>query len=309
MKLEHIISTKQFLDKELLKDIFSLAQKMEERDQKDIKEETLRGKILATLFYEPSTRTRFSFEVAIHKLGGEVITTESASHFSSVAKGEVLRDTIKVVSGYVDGIVLRHHEEGAAHRATEFSSVPIINGGDGTGEHPTQALLDLYTIKRELGEIKGMKIALIGDLLYGRTIHSLVYLLSLYNKGIKLYLVSPPQLKLPQKYKDHLRENEVEFEELVDLEEIIEKVDMLYITRIQKERFPSQEEYRKLKDSYTVDADTLSRLPSDSIIMHPLPRINEISFEVDEDPRAAYFRQAQNGLYIRMALLDLIYDS
>lgn len=309
MSLYNIISTKQFLDKDLLKEVFSHAREMEEGEREGKRKNSLEGKILATLFYEPSTRTRFSFEAAIHRLGGEVITTESASHFSSVAKGEMLRDTIKVVSSYVDGIVLRHHEEGSAQRATQFSSVPIINGGDGTGEHPTQALLDLYTIKKELGEVKGMNIALIGDLLYGRTIHSLIYLLSLYNKGIKLYLVSPPQLRLPRKYKQHLKKHEVEFEEVVKLEKIIRDVDMLYVTRIQKERFPSQKEYNKLKGSYTIDKQTLDRLSSESIIMHPLPRISEISFEVDKDPRASYFRQAENGLYIRMALLDLIYNA
>lgn len=304
MRFKHIISVKQFLDINALDKIFQLADEMEKKELQCF----LRGKILATVFYEPSTRTRFSFESAMHKLGGSVVTTESAPHFSSVTKGETLQDTIKVISEYVDVIVLRHYEEGSAKIASEASSVPIINAGDGIGEHPTQALLDLYTIKKELGKIDNLKIALIGDLLYGRTIHSLIYLLALY-KRVKIFLVSPNQLKLPEKYKDYLVQNKIEFEELTDLQKILDEIDVLYVTRIQKERFKSKQEYEKVKDAYIVDRKIVNQLKENAIIMHPLPRVNEISLEVDDDKRAAYFRQAKNGLYIRMALLRLIFNS
>jgi len=308
MRFKHIISVKQFLDTDILNKIFELADEMEKNDKVNKIQDSLRNKVLATVFYEPSTRTRFSFESAMHKLGGNVITTESASHFSSVTKGETLQDTIKIISNYVDVIVLRHHEEGSAKIASEVSSVPIINAGDGIGEHPTQALLDLYTIKKELGKIDKLKIALVGDLLYGRTIHSLIYLLALYKKVI-IYLVSPNQLQLPGKYKDYLIQKGIEFEELTDLNGVLDKIDVFYVTRIQKERFSSEQEYEKVKDAYIVDRQIVNQLKDNAIIMHPLPRVNEISPEVDSDKRAVYFRQAQNGLYIRMALLQLIFNS
>lgn len=304
MRFKHIISVKQFLDINALDKIFQLADEMGKKELQC----PLRGKILATVFYEPSTRTRFSFESAMHKLGGSVVTTESALHFSSVTKGETLQDTIKVISGYADVIVLRHYEEGSAKIASEASSVPIINAGDGIGEHPTQALLDLYTIKKELGKIDNLKIALIGDLLYGRTIHSLIYLLALY-KRVKIFLVSPNQLKLPEKYKDYLVQNKIEFEELTNLQKILDEIDVLYVTRIQKERFKSKQEYEKVKDAYIIDRKIVNQLKENAIIMHPLPRVNEISPEVDDDKKAAYFRQAKNGLYIRMALLRLIFNN
>lgn len=308
MRFKHIISVKQFLDIDTLDKVFQLADEIEEGDKTNRLEHSLEGKILATIFYEPSTRTRFSFESAIHKLGGSVITTESAPHFSSVTKGETLQDTIKVISGYADVIVLRHYEEGSAKIASEVSSVPIINAGDGIGEHPTQALLDLYTIKKEFNKIDNLKIALVGDLLYGRTIHSLIYLLALY-KEMKIYLVSPNQLKLPEEYKDFLTQKKIEFEELTDLNKVLNKIDVLYVTRIQKERFNSEQEYEKVKDSYIINRKIVNKLKENAIIMHPLPRVNEISPAVDSDKRAAYFRQAQNGLYIRMALLRLIFNS
>lgn len=307
MKSKHIISVKQFLNVKILDKIFRLANEMEKGDRANKLRASLKGKILATIFYEPSTRTRFSFESAMHKLGGNVIATESASHFSSVTKGETLQDTIKIISGYVDAIVLRHYQEGSAEIAAKISSVPIINAGDGIGEHPTQALLDLYTIKKEIGEIDNLKIALVGDLLYGRTIHSLIYLLSLY-KNVKIYFVSPRQLKIPQKYKDYLIKKKTEFEELADLKGVLGKIDVLYVTRIQKERFKSKKEYEKVKNAYLIDKKTLKQLKGGAIIMHPLPRVNEISLEVDKDKRALYFKQAKNGLYIRMALLQLIFN-
>lgn len=303
MKLNHIISAKQF-DVRILDRLFRLAAKIERVDRKSQPQDLLKGKILAALFYEPSTRTRFSFESAMLKLGGSCISTENASLFSSVSKGETLQDTIKIISGYSDVIVIRHPEKGTAKEASEISSVPIINAGDGTREHPTQALLDLYTIKKELGKIDNLKIALVGDLLYGRTIHSLIYLLALYK--VKIYFVSPPQLKLPKEYKDYLRQRSIALEELSDLKKVLNKIDVLYMTRIQKERFRSKREYEKLKGAYVIDKKALQKLSKKAIIMHPLPRVDEISPEIDSDPRAAYFRQAKNGLYIRMALLQML---
>lgn len=305
MKLHHIISAKQFLDTKLLDEIFSLADVMAKKDKEKRLPNSLKGKILASVFYEPSTRTRFSFENAMLKLGGGVVSAENAGQFSSAIKGESLKDTIRIISGYADVIVLRHPQEGSAKIASEVSAVPIINAGDGTGEHPTQALLDIYTIKKEIGKIDGLVIAMVGDLLYGRTIHSLLYLLALY-KDIKIYLVSPHQLMLPESYKDHLLQKKIEFKEGTNLEAILKELDVLYVTRIQKERFKSKREYEKVKNSYIIDKDELKKLKKDAIIMHPLPRVNEISSEVDNDSRAVYFRQAKNGLYVRMALLQMI---
>ncbi|QQG38674.1 MAG: aspartate carbamoyltransferase [Candidatus Woesearchaeota archaeon] len=305
--LKHIISTKQFLDTSILENLFLVANQMENEDKNKKIKQTLKGKILASLFYEPSTRTRFSFEVAIQKLGGKVITTESASHFSSVTKGESLQDTIKILQEYADVIILRHNKEGSAQIAADVSSVPIINAGDGAGEHPTQALLDIYTIKKEKGKINDLNIALVGDLLYGRTVHSLLNLLSLYS-AIKIYLVSPPELKLPQKYKDVLIQENIQFEEVEDIKKILNKIDVIYVTRIQRERFLSQKEYEQVKGSYIINKEVIKSLKEDAIIMHPLPRVDEISPEVDDDKRAAYFRQARNGLYLRMALLHMLFN-
>lgn len=305
MKLNHILSTKQFLNQEFLAEIFDLATELEIQDQQKTVPAFLHNKIIATVFYEPSTRTRFSFETAVYKLGGQVISTENAAQFSSSIKGESLSDTIKIINGYADCIVLRHFQENAADIAAKVSTVPIINAGDGVGEHPTQALLDLYTMKKELGQIDELKIALVGDLLNGRTIHSLVHLLSLYK--VKIYLVSPEQLKLPDQYKDYFRKHNIETKEVFSLDEIVSEVDVLYMTRVQKERFDSLAEYEKLKDAYVVNEETLNKLKDRSIIMHPLPRVGEITPAVDNDSRAAYFRQAKNGLYVRMALLKLLF--
>jgi len=305
MKLKHILSTQQFLDKNVLINIFKKADKFEKADHQNKVPKLLKNKILSCLFYEPSTRTRFSFESAMIKLGGQVISTENAKQFSSVSKGETLTDSIKVISGYSDMIVLRHHESGSAESAARVSSVPIINAGDGDGEHPTQALLDLYTIKKELGQIDNFKIAMVGDLLYGRTIHSLIYLLSL-SRNVEIFLVSPNDLKLPEKYKSFLDSKKIKFSESNNLENILSKVDVLYMTRVQKERFSSKKLYERIKNSFVLNEKLLKKLKKRSIIMHPLPRINEISLKVDEDKRAAYFRQARNGLYIRMALLSIL---
>jgi aspartate carbamoyltransferase catalytic subunit len=262
----------------------------------------LKGRIMATLFFEPSTRTRLSFEAAMYKLGGSVIGF-SEPEISSIRKGENLADTIRVVENYADVIVLRHPFEGAARFAAEYASVPVINAGSGAEEHPTQALLDLYTILKEKGRIDGLTIALMGDLRYGRTVHSLAYALSLYN--VKLFLVSPELLRIRREVLEDIK-NRVNVYEHTNIEDVLPEVDVLYVTRIQKERFPDLAEYAKVKGSYKLDLKVLRKAKSDLIILHPLPRVDEISVEVDSTPFAKYFQQVKNGLVTRMALLALI---
>ncbi len=261
----------------------------------------LQRKTLATLFYEPSTRTRLSFEAAMHKLGGSIIGFAEAE-IASVKKGENLADTVRVVESYADVIVLRHPLEGAARLAAEFAKIPIINGGSGAEEHPTQALLDLYTILKEKGRIDGLNIALIGDLRYGRTVHSLAYALSLYN--VRLHLVSPDSLRMRREVLEGIKE--IEVVQKTEIEEILPEMDILYVTRIQKERFPDLAEYAKVKGAYKIDLETLKNVKKDMIILHPLPRIEEIAAEVDETPHARYFQQVWNGIVMRMALLALV---
>ena len=304
-KLKHIISTRQFTDPEFLQGLFESANRMERDDVFRALTSPLRGRILATLFFEPSTRTRFSFEAAMQKLGGGVLTAENARANSSATKGETISDTIRVVSEYANVIAIRHYQEGAAEEAARNSPVPIINAGDGSGEHPTQALADIYTIKKEIGWLTGLRVTLVGDLLYGRTIHSLLPLLCLYS-GVTIDLISPPQLRLPQRYREYLTEKGIPFHEGERLEGVIEQADVAYITRVQGERFASREEYNAVKDVYVIDAKLAEKMKPEEIIMHALPRVNEISPEVDGNSRAAYFRQAKNGLYIRMALLKYL---
>jgi len=304
MKLHHIIKAQQF-DKKSLDEIFEVASQMEEIAKKG-SSNTLNGKIMATIFYEPSTRTRLSFEAAMIKLGGELISTENAREFSSTAKGESLEDTIRIVGSYSDIVVLRHFESGAAERAAKVSPVPIINAGDGPGQHPTQALLDIYTIKKEIGKLDGISIAMVGDLAYSRTVRSLAYLLTKYD-NVKIYFVAPEVVKMRGDIKNYLTNHNTFYSEETDLEKVATKVDVIYQTRIQKERFGENlDDYEKAKDKYIIDSGILKAMKKNTIIMHPLPRVNEIKTEVDSDPRAAYFRQAQNGLYIRMALLKMI---
>ena len=301
-QLQHIISTRQLTDPALLDELFDSALLMERNDAAHMMPQRLGGRILATLFYEPSTRTRFSFEAAMQKLGGGVITAENMRESSSAVKGESITDTIRIVSGYADVIALRHFEEGTAAAAAAISPVPIINAGDGVGEHPTQALMDIYTIRKELGRLEGLRVGLVGDLLNGRTIHSLLPLLCLY-PGLIVDLVSPPELRLPEKYREYLRDQGVFFTETEDLSATLEAADVLYITRVQRERFTSQEAYERVRDIYVLNSLTVQKLRKDAIIMHALPRVNEIAPELDADARAAYFRQAKNGLYVRMAVL------
>jgi len=297
--MKHLIESQQF-NQESLKKLFKLADLLEKR-----KDSSMKNKIMASLFYEPSTRTRFSFESAMLRLGGSVITTENAKEFSSASKGETLEDSIRVINNYADVIVLRHSEEGASKRASLVSDVPIINAGDGPGQHPTQALLDLYTIQRELEKINDITIALIGDLKHGRTVRSLAYLLGKY-KNIKIYLVSPKKLKIGDDIKKYLDKHKVNYKETEDLLSIIKTVDVVYQTRIQKERFESIKEYEKFKGCYKIDLQMVNQMKSKSIIMHPLPRVDEISIEVDKSPKAVYFKQAGYGLLIRMAILKTI---
>ena len=294
-----IISIKDFTREEIDYTL-NIASAMEPIAKKS--SDTLRGKSLATLFYEPSTRTRLSFESAMHRLGGTAIGFAEAE-IASVRKGENLADTVRVVENYSDVIALRHPLEGAARLAAEFAQVPIINAGSGAEEHPTQALLDLYTIKKELGRIDGLNIALVGDLRFGRTVHSLAYALSLYD--VKPYFISPELLRMRREVLDTIGER-VKVVETTSLDEFMPKLDVLYVTRIQKERFPDAAEYAKVKGSYKIDLTTLKKAKKDMIILHPLPRADEISTEVDATPHARYFQQVWNGVVTRMALLTLI---
>jgi aspartate carbamoyltransferase catalytic subunit len=306
MKLQHILKAQQF-DRGTLKKIFMLADQLR-KDPFPILRQS--GFVMSTLFYEPSTRTRFSFEAAMLKLGGEVISTENAENFSSTAKGEKLEDSIRTAAAYSDVIVLRHPDEGAAEWASGFTDVPIINAGDGAGQHPTQALLDLYTIKRECGEIDGKSIALVGDLAHSRTVHSLAYLLAKYKIG-HLYLVSPNFVKIKEDLLIHLAEANFPITIMDNLKEVAPKADVFYQTRLQKERFRSTDfelyiKYQNHQEKFQINSKILKLMKPDARILHPLPRVDEILPEVDSDPRAAYFRQVGNGLYIRMALLVMI---
>lgn len=294
-----IISIRDFSRKEI-DYILKVAGAMEPLARKG--SDMLKGKILATLFFEPSTRTRLSFEAAMHKLGGSTIGFAEAE-IASVRKGENLADTVRTVENYADVIAIRHPLEGAARLAAEFAKVPIINGGSGAEEHPTQALLDLYTILKEKGTIDGLKIALVGDLRYGRTVHSLAYALSNYN--VELFLVSPETLKMRREILEEIKDKAVVKEE-TDIAKVISDLDVLYVTRIQKERFPDPAEYIKVKGSYKIDLELLNKARKDMIILHPLPRADEISSEVDNTPHARYFQQVWNGIIVRMALLALI---
>ena len=304
MKLHHIIEAQQF-DVPTLLHLFEVTAQMEQVVARGGVSD-YHNRIMATLFYEPSTRTRFSFETAMHRLGGRVISTENAAEFSSMAKGETLEDTIRIMNGYADVIVIRHYEVGAAKRSAAVSRVPVINAGDGPGQHPTQALLDLYTIRKEIGTIDGLRIAMVGDLAQGRTVRSLTYLLSKFG-DIKIYFVAPPLLEMKEDILTHLRERNVWYSEVTNLEKVLPEVDVIYQTRVQKERFGDRiADYEKCRGVYVISRDSLRLMKPNAIIMHPLPRLDEIAGEVDSDPRAAYFRQAQNGLYVRMALLTLL---
>jgi aspartate carbamoyltransferase catalytic subunit len=298
-----ILSVDQFSRREL-EIIFTVAEDMRTMVERVGSLDILRGRIIACLFYEPSTRTSSSFIAATERLGGQVIPI-SEVRYSSVTKGESLRDTIRTLECYADAIVLRHPETGSAAVAADVARKPIINAGDGSGEHPTQALLDIFTIKEELGTIDGLTVTMLGDLKYGRTVHSLARLLAQY-EGVRINFVSPEMLRVPQATIDFLRQKQVPIAQFTKLEDVLAQTDVLYVTRVQKERFENAADYDLVKDSYVITQQTLRGAKEHMIVMHPLPRVGEIAEEVDADPRAAYFRQMENGLYIRMALLALV---
>ena len=299
MTKKHLIDPMDFSVCEL-EEIFNLAEEIIENPKKF--SHVCEGKILASLFYEPSTRTRFSFEAAMMRLGGKILGFSEASS-SSASKGETLADTIKMVAIYADIIAMRHPREGSARVASKYSSVPVINAGDGGHQHPTQTLTDLLTIKSLKKTLTGHTVGLCGDLKHGRTVHSLIKAMSRY-EDINFVLISPKELTIPQYIREEISsKNNIEFREVETLEEVISELDILYMTRIQKERFFNEEEYLRLKDSYTLDLEKMNMAKSDMIVMHPLPRVNEISMEVDLDNRAAYFKQAEYGMYVRMALI------
>jgi aspartate carbamoyltransferase len=297
-----IISVKQF-SREDLEYIFGVAHEMREMVERVGSFDLLKGKILANLFYEPSTRTSSSFTSAMERLGGSVIPINEV-RYSSVSKGESLPDTVRTLECYADLIVLRHPEVGASALAAKYARKPIINAGDGVGEHPTQALLDLFTIVSELGQVDGLTVTMLGDLKYGRTVHSLSRLLSLYR--VRINYVSPDILRMPPEILAELKENGSEQSEYADLEAVLPTTDVLYVTRVQKERFEDPGAYEKVRGAYVITPETLQRARERMIVMHPLPRVGEISMDVDEDPRAVYFRQMEYGLYVRMALLAMV---
>ena len=303
-RLYHVLEAQQF-DIDQMDAVFSIAREMEQVVQ-HYGSNILNRRVMATLFYEPSTRTRLSFESAMTRLGGAELTTESAQEFSSAAKGETLEDTIRVVAGYTDVIVLRHFESGASNRAAAVAGIPVINAGDGAGQHPTQALLDMYTIQREIGRLEEIAVALVGDLANGRTVRSLCYLLAKY-EDIKIYFVAPEVVRMKDDIKEYLQRHQVDFEEADDLHDVARQADVIYQTRIQKERFGDRTtEYEQARGKYIVDRSVMDCIQDHAVVMHPLPRVDEIDPAVDADPRAAYFRQAHNGLYVRMALLKMI---
>ncbi len=297
--IRHILEAQQF-DPPLQKSLFAVADALRQGERK----ENLHGMIIASLFYEPSTRTRFSFESAMLRLGGGVLTTENARQFSSFSKGESLEDTIRIICGYADAIVLRHNEIGAARKAAQVATRPIINGGDGAGQHPTQALLDMYTLYRYFGEVDQLRIAMVGDLRYGRTVRSLAYLLGKHPK-VKLVFVAPPVCRMLEDIKQYLGRCGVAWQESSKLEEVLPEVDCVYMTRIQKERFVDVQDFEQAQNRFRLDAQTMALMDPRSIVLHPLPRLDEIDPSVDSDPRAYYFRQAENGLWLRMAVLLL----
>lgn len=294
-----IVSINDFSKTEIL-EILDFASRIEK-----VRDNSLDKKVLANLFFEPSTRTRLSFESAMKQLGGEVISLNS-KQASSISKGESLVDTVRVIEGYSDIIVMRHPREGAAEMASRFTNNPIINAGDGSNEHPTQTLTDLYTIYKEKGKIDGLNIAIVGDLKYGRTVHSL--LLPLAKFEVNIYLVSPPQLKIRKESMEEIREGGYRgvVEQINSIKEIIEDIDVLYATRIQEERFAEPQEYEEVAGSYKIDKKLLEKAKEKLVLMHPLPRVDEISPEVDETSYAKYFEQSANGVAIRKALLNAI---
>lgn len=302
---EHIILSQQFT-LEFLGELFVLTDDIRKNPTEYQNE--LRGKVIATLFYEPSTRTRLSFESAIARLGGAIVSTENARASSSASKGETIEDTIRIISMYCDMIIMRHNDDDASIKALSTASVPLINAGSGRSQHPTQGLLDTYTIWREYGTLENLHVAIVGDLLNGRTCDSLVYILSKFD-GNSFSFVAPESCSLKEGLKEHLNEKRIKFVEDKTIEDVINTADVLYMTRIQKERFKSEMEYKKAKGQYVLTQELAEQMKKNAIILHPLPRIDEIAVETDLNSRARYFEQAKNGLWVRMALLVLLNKS
>jgi aspartate carbamoyltransferase catalytic subunit len=299
MKNRSLISINDYTRDEVIQ-VLDHAEKFEANPRQKI----LSNYVIASLFFEPSTRTRLSFESAINQLGGRVVGFSDSSN-SSVSKGESIRDTIQTVSLYSDLIVMRHPLDGSARFASEVAPVPIINAGDGSNQHPTQCLLDLYSIRKTQGQLDNIDIAFVGDLKYGRTVHSLVIALTMF-KNVTFHLVSPVELKLPSAVKQYIKDNNFTYHQYEEIKDVIPKVDILYMTRIQRERFSDPMEYERVKNSYILENSMLSESKDNLRILHPLPRVNEISEDVDTNPKAYYFQQAQNGVYVRQALLASI---
>jgi len=298
MKNRSLVSITDYSKDECLK-ILELAGEFENNPNQDI----LKGKLIATLFFEPSTRTRLSFESAVNRLGGRIVGFADASS-SSTTKGETLKDTIKMVTNYVDLIVMRHPIEGAARYASEIASVPIVNAGDGANQHPSQTLLDLYSIQKTQGKLDNLNIFMIGDLKYGRTVHSLLMAMSHFNPTF--YFISPEELKMPKEYLIFLEQKKIKYYEYKDFMPIISQADIIYMTRVQKERFSDPIEYEKTKNAYILKNSMLDHTKPNMKILHPLPRVNEISVDIDDNPKAYYFKQALNGLYVRQAIISSI---
>lgn len=296
--MKHLISPLDFTTQELDR-LFDLAADIEKNP--DRYAHACDGKILATCFYEPSTRTRLSFESAMLRLGGQVLGFSDAGS-SSASKGESVADTIRVISGYADICAMRHPKEGAATVASEHALIPVINAGDGGHQHPTQTLTDLLTIKNLKGRLDNFTIGLCGDLKFGRTVHSLIHALVRY-PGVRFLFISPEELRIPDYIIEELKEHNIPYEEVIRLEDVLPELDMLYMTRVQRERFFNEEDYVRLKDFYILTTEKMTLAKDDMLVLHPLPRVNEIDVEVDDDPRAAYFKQAKYGVYVRMALI------
>jgi aspartate carbamoyltransferase catalytic subunit len=299
MKNKSLVSITDFSREDYLK-VLEIATIFEKESYQDL----LKGRVIATLFFEPSTRTRLSFESAINRIGGKVIGFADAST-SSVTKGETLYDTIQVVSNYAEMIVMRHPLEGSARYASEIASIPIINAGDGANQHPTQTLLDLYSIKKTQGNLENLNIVMVGDLKYGRTVHSLLMALSEFNTTF--YFISPDELKMPEEYKMYLHQKGLSYFEFKDFNEIICEADIIYMTRVQKERFSDPIEFERTKNAYVLKNEMLEKTKDNLKVLHPLPRVNEISQDVDSNPKAYYFQQTENGVYIRQAIISLIF--
>ena len=296
MRKESLVSITDY-SKEQILDLLEKTKKFEANPNRRV----LEGKVIATLFFEPSTRTRLSFETAVNRLGGRVIGFSDAATTSS-SKGETLKDTIMMVSNYADLIIMRHYLEGAARYASEISSIPIVNAGDGANQHPSQTMLDLYSIYKTQGTLQNLNITMVGDLKYGRTVHSLLMAMSHFNPTF--HFVAPDELKMPEEYKEFCRQKNIPYQEHSDFtEEVINQADILYMTRVQRERFPDLMEYEKVKNVYTLHNQMLDGSKPNLRVLHPLPRVNEISYDVDDNPKAYYFQQAQNGLYARQAII------